>query len=130
MAKPEEKSVDVPQRVEVHYHSEAKDQREAEARHLAYQSTAATKALLDKSPKVHVRLPLGEDKTPVSVNINGYHYTIKRGVPVDVPKQVYDTLVEAGYVDGVERSMHTHEVRASMGLESVGDPDALPQPLA
>lgn len=48
---------------------------------------------LAKQPKVRVRL--NED---TFAQLNGYTFQIKGGVPVFVPEQVYDLLVEAGRV--------------------------------
>ena len=55
-----------------------------------------TKQLLDKMPKRNVRLPKSVDpKDPnyETVQINGYTYTIMKGVDVEVPDEVYQILV-------------------------------------
>lgn len=58
-----------------------------------------TKEVLDEQPKVKVRLPLdplNPDVLTTVVVINGYSYGIPRGVEIEVPKPVYDILIETG----------------------------------
>lgn len=55
-----------------------------------------TKAVLDKEPKVRFHVPLepGEraGKSHETVTINGYKYTIPKGVSVDIPEPVAKLL--------------------------------------
>ncbi len=61
---------------------------------------------LSRQKKVRVKVPVdpfpevpGAKKADtVDVHINGYHWLIKRGVPVEVPQAVADLLAEAGYI--------------------------------
>jgi hypothetical protein len=58
-----------------------------------------TKQLLDLQPKRNVRLPKQQDpKEPnyETVQINGYTYTIMKGVDVELPEEVYNILVRTG----------------------------------
>ena len=59
------------------------------------------KAHLEKQPKVSIMIPLdagvppeSADKIPFVVNINGYRMAIKRGVFVEVPRQVAEMVQE------------------------------------
>lgn len=61
----------------------------------------STKQLLDKQPKHKIRIRKQDDpKMPnyETVQVNGYTYTIMRGVDVHVPETVRDILVEAGII--------------------------------
>ena len=58
----------------------------------------STKAMLDRQPKRKVRLRKADDpKMPnyETVQINGYTFTIMKGVEVEVPEEVYNILVNA-----------------------------------
>lgn len=63
------------------------------------QHVLTTKMMLDKQPKVKVRLPKPADsKDPnyETVQINGYTFTIMKGVEVEVPKEVAEILYRTG----------------------------------
>jgi hypothetical protein len=54
---------------------------------------ADTKAILDASPKMPLIVPLEPGEKPGSTtmaSVNGYHYWIKKGTLVHVPKQIFD----------------------------------------
>jgi hypothetical protein len=60
-----------------------------------------TKAMLDEQPKFKVRIR--KDPNPKAPNyetcqINGYTFTIMKGIDVEVPQTVRDILVEAGII--------------------------------
>lgn len=59
-----------------------------------------TKALLDKEPKVRVKVkPFGKgDKSPITVTINECCFTIKKDEYVEVPESVARLLEEANYI--------------------------------
>jgi hypothetical protein len=58
--------------------------------------TEKTRKLLHGEKKVTVRINSTEqDKDDVFVAVNGYPYTIKRDVDVEIPFSVYQTLVDA-----------------------------------
>ncbi len=63
-----------------------------------------TKEALDGQEKVRVRLyqvpkdSSDEQLPPLTVAINGYVYTLDRGVSVEVPETVAEILSEAGYI--------------------------------
>lgn len=62
------------------------------------QAVLTTKELLDLQPKVKIRLRKNSDpKLPnyETVQVNGYTWTIMRGVEVEVPQVVKDILIEA-----------------------------------
>lgn len=61
------------------------------------QMRLSTKEVLDRMPKVQVRLRKPEKDAPnfETVQINGHTYQIMRGVDVEVPQLVKDILVEA-----------------------------------
>ena len=55
--------------------------------------------ILAKEPKRKIKLPidpLNPDNTTKLVAINGYAFSIQRGVEVEVPQSVYDILVRTG----------------------------------
>ena len=63
--------------------------------------TLSTKEQLDKQPKRKIRIR--KDPNPKAPNyetcqVNGYTYTIMKGVDVEVPETVYDILSEAGII--------------------------------
>jgi hypothetical protein len=61
--------------------------------------SVTTKELLDMQPKRKVRLPKPQDpKDPnyETVQINGYTYTIMKGVEVEVPDEVAEVLFRTG----------------------------------
>lgn len=56
-----------------------------------------TKRIMDKRPKVRFMIPLGINEKPGAfeeVFINGYRWTIKKGVMVDIPDRVADLLAQ------------------------------------
>lgn len=62
---------------------------------------AKMKAHLEKQPKVSVMIPLEQgvapevaEKVPFVVNLNGYRFSIKRGVFVEVPQQIAEVVKE------------------------------------
>lgn len=62
---------------------------------------AKMKAHLDKQKKVSVMIPLEQgvsaesaEKIPFVVNLNGYRYSVKRGVFVEVPMQIAEIIKE------------------------------------
>lgn len=58
--------------------------------------TEKTRKLLHAEKKVTVRISSTEqDKDDVFVAVNGYPYTIKRDVDVEIPFSVYQTLIDA-----------------------------------
>jgi cytochrome b involved in lipid metabolism len=58
------------------------------------------KAVLEQLPKEKVRIMKSSNPndTFVPVSINGYVYQIKRGEDVEVPNEVRNILIEAGYI--------------------------------
>lgn len=65
------------------------------------QVALSTKQLLDEQPKHRVRIRKDSDpKAPnyETVQINGYTYTIMKGVDVEVPQTVRDILVTANII--------------------------------
>jgi hypothetical protein len=65
------------------------------------QISLGTKQLLDEQPKFKVRIRKDSDpKAPnyETVQINGYTYTIMKGVDVEVPQTVRDILVDANII--------------------------------
>jgi hypothetical protein len=61
----------------------------------------STKAMLDKQEKFNVRIrkdPNPKAPNYETVQINGYTFTIMKGVDVPVPQSVRDILVEAGII--------------------------------
>lgn len=64
-------------------------------------SAENTGRLLAQQARVRVRIPLNplnEDDVMVPVCVNGYHYFLKRGETVEVPKTVADILEQAAYI--------------------------------
>jgi hypothetical protein len=60
-------------------------------------SATQTKAILDKEPKINFLVPLfpGEKEGAYeNVTVNGYRYTIKKGVMVEIPKTVANILAD------------------------------------
>lgn len=56
-----------------------------------------TRRILEKRPKVRFMIPLGINEKPGAYDeayINGYRYTIKKGVFVDIPDRVADLLAQ------------------------------------
>jgi len=56
----------------------------------------AMKAQLAAQPTVRVVLPVrshANDTAPVRVELNSYVLFLQRGVPIDVPEQIYDLLM-------------------------------------
>jgi hypothetical protein len=65
------------------------------------QVTLNTKALLDKQEKFKIRIRKSsnpKDPNYETVQVNGYTFTIMKGVDVEVPQTVRDILVEAGII--------------------------------
>lgn len=65
------------------------------------QVTLSTKEALDAQEKFVIRIRKDKDpKAPnyETVQVNGYTYTIMKGVDVKVPMTVRDILVEAGII--------------------------------
>ena len=55
--------------------------------------------LFASQPKVRIKLPIDESRGARQlVSINGYAFTIERGVKVDVPQGVADFLEEIGLI--------------------------------
>lgn len=73
----------------------------------------ATKRILDKRPKVQFMVPLGINEKPGAFEecyINGYRYTVKKGVMVSIPDRVaqllankYQVEFEAGEAFRIDR---------------------------
>lgn len=56
---------------------------------------------INAQPKIRIKIPmdhLNKEDTVVPVTINGYTWSIKRGVAVEVPENVAFILEEAGYI--------------------------------
>jgi len=65
------------------------------------QVSLGTKEQLDKQPKFKIRIRKDPDpKMPnyETVQVNGYTYTIMKGVDVEVPQTVRDILIEANII--------------------------------
>jgi hypothetical protein len=65
------------------------------------QVALSTKQLLDKQQKFKIRIRKDSDpKMPnyETVQVNGYTYTIMKGVDVEVPETVRDILVNANII--------------------------------
>ncbi len=65
------------------------------------QAVLSTKEALDRQPKRKIRIR--KDPNPKAPNyetcqVNGYTYTIMKGVDVEVPQTVYEILSEAGII--------------------------------
>jgi hypothetical protein len=70
-------------------------------KHQMEQMVLETKAQLDQQEKSRVRIRKDKnDKGPnyETVQVNGYTFTIMKGVDVMVPQTVRDILVEAGII--------------------------------
>ncbi len=61
---------------------------------ISQQKRVTVKIPLDPFPEV----PGTKRHNTVDVHINGYHWLVKRGVPVEVPQAVADLLTRAGYI--------------------------------
>jgi hypothetical protein len=61
----------------------------------------STRDMLNQQPKFKIRIRKdGDPKSPnyETVQVNGYTYTIMKGVDVEVPQTVRDILVEANII--------------------------------
>ncbi len=61
----------------------------------------AAKAMLDAEPKVRVLVPadpLNPSDGEIELGINGYFYTVRRGVSTEVPHSIAALLTRARYL--------------------------------
>lgn len=68
---------------------------------MSKEDNSNTKKLLDKEPKVKIKIPISElnpGDLVVAVAINGYPFLINRGQTVEVPESVAYQLSVGGYI--------------------------------